>query len=503
MSHSLSPLLTDLYQITMAQAYYLNGREGGQASFSVSFRENPFNGGYIIASGIEEALDFLQDFGFSEGDIAYLASLKAGDGSVLFQPEFLEHLAELRFEGEVECVREGSLVFPREPVFKVSGPIEQCQLIETTVLNLINFSSLVSTKAMRCRLAAKGDRLLEFGLRRAQGPNGGITAARASYIGGFHASSNVIAGKRYGIPVAGTHAHSWVMSFESELEAFRAYAETSPNNVILLVDTYDTIQGVKNAIIVADEMKVRGEKPLGIRLDSGDLAWLSIQARELLDAAGHEDLAIYATNELDEYTIESLKNQGAKIDVWGVGTKLVTCADQPAMGGVYKLSAVQDESGTWQPRIKFSEQIYKMTFPGRHKVRRFVSAEGRYIGDMIYDPSVNDPNSSSTDAAVGSSARATAACMIDPFDSTRSKSFAPGTASIELLELAFKDGARIWEHESLEVSRARAIESIEHIDVTQTRLLNPHSYPVGLECELDELRHNLIKELRATSPKAE
>lgn len=483
MSIFVSPILTDLYQITMAQAYFLKGRHKISASFSLSFRENPFKGGYIIASGIEEALDFLGNFQFSENDLAYLDSLKASDGTKLFVQEFLDYLKTLRFSCDVECVREGSLVFPREPVFKVSGPILECQLVETTILNLINFSSLVSTKAMRCTLAAKGDRLLEFGLRRAQGPNGGLTAARASYVGGFHATSNALAGKIYDIPVAGTHAHSWVMSFFSELEAFRAYAETSSNNVVLLVDTYDSIQGVKNAITVAQEMRERGEKLIGIRLDSGDLAWISEQARSLLDEAGFEDVLIFATNELDEYTIESLKNQGAKIDVWGVGTRLVTAYDQPAMGGVYKLSAVKNEKGDWEPRIKFSEQLYKMTFPGFHSVRRFINDEGRFIGDMIYDANLNDPKGK--------------ACMIDPFDVTRRKFFDEGTKSVDILELAISAGTRCWESEKLSIARDRAAQSIASLDITQTRHLNPHSYPVGLEESLDELRRDLISEMRS------
>lgn len=476
-------MLTDLYQITMAQAYFLAGEDKKMTSFSVTFRENPFKGGYTIAAGIEPALEFIKNLSFSSDDIKYLAGLNAADGTAIFKPEFLKHLSDFKFTGTVECVDEGSLVFPREPIFKVTAPLIEAQLVETTVLNLINFASLVATKSMRCVLAAKGDQILEFGLRRAQGPDGGCTAARASYIGGAHATSNVLAGKLYNIPVAGTHAHSFVMAYSDELEAFRAWAKTSANNVVLLVDTYDTIEGIKNAIVVGLEMKARGESFAGIRIDSGDLAWFAKEARRMLDEAGLEKARIFASNELDEYTIKSLKDQSAPIDVWGVGTKLATAYDQPAMGGVYKLSAVQDDSGNWIPKMKISEQIYKMTIPGFHQVRRFFREDGSISGDMIFDPSIHEPKGESR--------------MFDPLDQTRCKRFEEGLHFEDILITQIKDGERVTKVSTIHESRARALSSITQLHESQLRFLNPHSYPVGVEEHLNDVRLELIKELRA------
>ncbi|RYF55329.1 MAG: nicotinate phosphoribosyltransferase, partial [Cytophagaceae bacterium] len=329
-------LLTDLYQVTMAYGYWKSGTAEKEAVFNLYFRKNPFGGGFTVACGLANAIGYVTHFGFTKKDLRYLRTLTGSDGEPLFETAFLDYLGALKLTVDIDAMPEGTVVFPNEPLVRVRGPILQCQLLETPLLNLINFETLIATKAARLRLVADTDTLLEFGLRRAQGVDGGMTASRAAYIGGCDATSNVLAGKHYDIPVRGTHAHSWVMSFDSELEAFETYADVLPNNVTLLVDTYDTIQGVRNAIEAGQRLRERGYRLSGIRLDSGDLAYLSIEARKLLDAAGFTDTAIVASNDLDETIINSLKQQGAKITVWGVGTKLVTAYDQPALGGVYK-----------------------------------------------------------------------------------------------------------------------------------------------------------------------
>ena len=325
-------LLTDLYQLTMAYGYWKSGKAEQEAVFNLYFRKHPFQGGFTIACGLSSVIDYLNEYRIDEEDLEYIGSLTGSDGKVLFETGFLDYLRTMEFKCSVNAIPEGTVVFPNEPLLRIQGPVLQCQLLETPLLNLINFQSLIATKAARMRLVANEDSLLEFGLRRAQGPDGGMTASRAAYIGGFDATSNVLAGKLYGIPVKGTHAHSWVMSFDDELESFETYARYMPNNVTLLVDTYDSIQGVKNAIIVGNQLRERGYELGGIRLDSGDLAYLSIEARKLLDDAGFQKTNIVASNDLDEYIMDSLKIQGAKINVWGIGTKLVTAFDQPALG---------------------------------------------------------------------------------------------------------------------------------------------------------------------------
>ena len=319
-------LLTDLYEITMAQGYWATGKTESEACFYVFFRDYPFKGGYAIACGMAQIAELLENWEITDEDIAYLQSIQAPGGGPLFEPSFLEYLKDMEMTVDVDAVEEGTVVFPVEPLVRVTGPIIQCQLLETALLNCVNFETLIATKAARVCREAEGP-VAEFGLRRAQGPNGGLLGARAAIIGGCASTSNVLAGERFNIPVSGTHAHSWVMSFDSELEAFREYARVSPKNCCLLVDTYDVF---------------KGEKLSGIRIDSGDLAWLSQQARKMLDDAGFSNVSIVASNDLDEYTISSLKAQGACIDSWGVGTKLITAYDHAALGGVYKLCAFRD-----------------------------------------------------------------------------------------------------------------------------------------------------------------
>jgi nicotinate phosphoribosyltransferase len=401
----------------------------------------------------------------------------------LFSERFLSWLSELTFTCDVDAVAEGTVVFPREPLLRVSGPIAQCQLVETALLNCINFQTLVATKAARVCLAARGDRVVEFGLRRAQGPDGGLSASRAAYIGGCAGTSNTLAGQRFGIPVSGTHAHSWVMAFASELEAFRAYAESMPNNVVFVIDTYDTLRGARNAVQVGLELRERGHELVGVRIDSGDLAWLSQRVRKILDDGGFPDAVIVASNELDEHLILSLKDQGAKIDVWGVGTKLATSWDQPALGGVYKLSAIRLAGGGWEPRIKLSEQTAKVTTPGVQNIRRYRDAFGRPAGDMVYDED---------SAPVGP------VIMVDPTDATRRKSFSADDAFTELLEPVLRGGTRVCASPPIESVRARALASVGELDPSITRFLNPHSYPVGLEEGLNELRTKLVHEARAS-----
>jgi nicotinate phosphoribosyltransferase len=340
-----SALLTDLYQLTMAYGYWKTGKADQEAAFHLIFRTHPFKGGFTLASGLEDSLRFLSGFRFEQPDLAYLAALKGNDTEPLFEAAFLEYLGRLRLKVDVDAVPEGTVVFPQEPLLRVRGPILQAQLIETALLNLVNFQSLIATKAARVCLAAQGDPVIEFGLRRAQGVDGALTAARAAYIGGCAGTSNVLAGRLWGIPVMGTHAHSWVMSFDDELASFNAYADALPNNCVFLVDTYGSLDGVRHAAEVGIRLEKQGHRLAGIRLDSGDLAYLSIEARKILDSSGFKDAAIVASNDLDEHLVASLKQQGAAINIWGVGTKLVTAYDQPALGGC--LQALGVAQGGW------------------------------------------------------------------------------------------------------------------------------------------------------------
>ena len=359
-------LLTDLYQLTMMQGYFKNNRND-TVVFDAFYRTNPSGNGFAIAAGLEQVIDYLKNLRFSPEDIEYLRSLH------IFDEDFLEYLTNFKFTGSVYAIPEGTVVFPKEPLLKVIAPIMEAQLIETAILNIVNHQSLIATKAARVVYAAKGDGVLEFGLRRAQGPDAGVYGARAAMIGGCVGTSNVLAGQKFGVPVSGTHAHSWIMSFPDEYTAFKKYADLYPNACILLVDTYDTLKsGVPNAIRVFKEMREAGI-PLtkyGIRLDSGDLAYLSKRARKMLDKAGFPDAVISASSDLDENLIDSLKAQGAEIKLWGVGTNLITSKDQPAFGGVYKLAAIKNADGTYTPKIKLSENTAKVTNPGNKTVYR-------------------------------------------------------------------------------------------------------------------------------------
>jgi nicotinate phosphoribosyltransferase len=473
-------LLTDLYQITMAYGYWKSGLFEREAAFHVTFRSNPFHGGYSVACGLAYVIDFLQSARFTESDVAYLDGLKGNDGQPLFDRGFLDHLLKLRFTLDVDAVPEGTVVFPNEPMLRVTGSILQAQLIETPLLNILNFQTLIATKAARVCQAARGEPVIEFGLRRAQGIDGAIAASRASYVGGCHGTSNVLAGKLFGIPVTGTHAHSWVMCFDDELEAFEAWAEAMPNNSVFLVDTYNTLQGVRHAAEVGKRLRERGHEMIGIRLDSGDLAYLSIEARKILDEAGFPKASILASNELDEHVISSLKDQGATIGVWGVGTRLATAYDQPALGGVYKLSAIRDSGKPWEHKIKLSEQTVKVSIPGVLQTRRFTE-HGECIGDAIYDTLLPVPEMFT---------------IIDPYDMTRRKRIAAGTPHGDLLVPVFRGGTSVYEMPSIQQSRQRTSDQLAMFHGGVKRFVNPHQYPVGLEKSLFDLRTELILKAR-------
>jgi nicotinate phosphoribosyltransferase len=470
-------LLNDLYQLTMAYGYWKLGVAQREAVFHLSFRKHPFSGGYSLACGLHSAIDFISQLRFDASDLEYLGTLTGNDDKPLFERGFLDHLGAMAFSCDVDAVPEGTVVFPHEPLIRVRGPILQAQVLETPLLTLVNFQTLVATKSARVCSATGGEPVLEFGLRRAQGVDGGISASRAAYVGGCAATSNVLAGKLFGIPVRGTHAHSWVMSFDSELEAFESYARAMPNNCVFLVDTYDTLQGVRHAVQVGKRLREQGHEMAGIRLDSGDLAWLSIEARKILDEAGFPKAAIVASNDLDENIIASLKQQGAKITVWGVGTKLVTAYDQPALGGVYKLSALRDSPGApWQYKVKLSEQKVKVSDPGILQVRRFRGPAG-FIADAIYDEptGIADPPT-----------------IVDPMDDTRHRSFPLGTSHEDLLVPIFRSGRQVYEAPTIEQVRSRAREQLASLDPSIKRFLNPHSYPVGYESGLNDLKRSLV-----------
>lgn len=474
MNHTMS-LLTDLYQLTMIYGYWKNGIADKHAVFQMFFRKNPFQGGYVVAAGLGPVLDYMSNLSFSDADIEYLSTLMGNDGERLFENDFLRFLRESIPELDVYAVPEGTFVFPHEPLLRVHGPLWQCQLVETALLNTINFQSLIATKAARICNAARGEPVLEFGLRRAQGVNGALSASRAAYIGGAAATSNVLAGAEYGIPVKGTHAHSWVMCFDNELEAFRAYADAMPNNCVFLVDTYDTIQGVKNAVKVGLELRGRGHEMIGIRLDSGDLAYLSTEARRILDDGGFPDAKIVASNDLDEHLINSLKGQDAEIRIWGVGTKLATAYDQPALGGVYKLAAIK-EGNVYIPKLKLSEQAVKTSNPGILQVRRFLD-DDRAAGDMIYDMK----SDCETDSIV----------MVDPMDPTRRKNMDQYKNSCNLLLPAMGHGVSMIT-DTLDDIRARREEQERLFHSGIRRLENPHQYPVGLEITLHSKKMEMI-----------
>jgi nicotinate phosphoribosyltransferase len=470
-------LLTDLYQLTMACGYWRRGLADREAVFHLTFRANPFRGGFTVAAGLATAIGYLENQRFTQSDTDYLATLHGNDGRPLFDAEFLATLRELRPACDVDAVPEGTAVFPHEPLVRVRGPLIEAQLLETPLLNLINFQTLIATKAARIVAAAGDEPVFEFGLRRAQGIDGSLSASRAAYLGGCAGTSNVLAGCLYGIPVKGTHAHSWVMCFDDEVQAFREYARAMPNNCLFLVDTYDTLEGVRHAVEVGRELRARGGTLVGVRLDSGDLAALSVAARRILDEGGFPDAAIFASNELDEHAIADLKARGAAVNIWGVGTRLVTGFDDPALGGVYKLAAIRSRGEDWQYKLKLSEEPAKGSTPGVLQVRRFRSAAGEAVGDAIYDelqPLVPRPT------------------LVDPLAADR-RMFVPADARGEdLLVPIFRGGRCVYELPTLEQTRGRLRGQLAMFPAGVRSLAKPQAYFAGLEEGLYDRKTRLI-----------
>ena len=482
--HSLV-LLNDLYQLTMAYGYWKSGLAEREAVFHLFFRRAPFGGGYAVVAGLAEAMDFIEHFAFDKEQRDYLATLTGNDGKPLFERAFLDALGEMRITCDLDAIPEGTVVFGQEPLVRVQGPIWQCQLLETPLLNLINFPTLIATKSARICRAAGDEPVVEFGLRRAQGIDGGLSASRSAYIGGCSGTSNVLAGKLFGIPVRGTHAHSWVMCFGDEREAFETYARALPNNCIFLVDTYDTLEGVRNAIQTGRWLRENGHEMVGVRLDSGDLAELSIAARKLLDEAGFPNARIVASNDLDEYQIETLHKTGSKITLWGVGTHLVTGGGQSALGGVYKLAAVRDldpltgQPGSWQHRIKLSEEPIKVTNPGIQQIRRFSDDQG-FVADAIYQPT-DPPGEKWT---------------IFPFHKPAPLTLPGNLTTTDLLVPIFRQGKQVYDPPSLKDTRQHCLKQVAQLNPDVARLHHPEPYPVGLEQNLHELKAKLMAEAK-------
>ena len=479
MSRNLT-LLTDLYELTMMQGYFERS-DSETVVFDMFFRSNPNQNGYSIAAGLEQVIDYIKGLNFTYDDVSYLRSLK------IFSDDFLHYLSGFHFSGDIYAIPEGTVVFPKEPLIKVVAPIMEAQLIETAILNIINHQSLIATKAARVVHAAAGDGVMEFGLRRAQGPDAGLYGARAAMIGGCIATSNVLAGELFDVPVRGTHAHSWVMSFPDEYTAFKTYANLYPNACTLLVDTYDTIKsGVPNAIKVFTEMREAGIelRNYGIRLDSGDLAYLSKKARKMLDEAGFENAVISASNDLDEHLIHSLKVQGAKITSWGVGTHLITSKDCPSFGGVYKLAAIKQEDGTFESKIKLSENTEKITNPGNKTVYRIYDKEtGKMRADLIcFADEVFDENED--------------LMLFDPNATWKKTLLEAGTYTMrELLKPVFIKGECFYESPSVMEIAAYCKEEKETLWDETKRLANPHRVYVDLSQKLYDEKQRLLNQM--------
>ena len=475
-------LMTDLYELTMMQGYFRNKDRNETVIFDAFYRNNPMDSGYSICAGLEQVIDYINNLHFEDNDIAYLRSLG------IFGEDFLEYLRGFHFSGDIYAIPEGSIMFPREPMIKVIAPIMEAQLVETAILNIINHQSLIATKTSRVCFAARGDGIMEFGLRRAQGPDAGTLGARAAMIGGCVGTSNVLAGQLFDVPVKGTHAHSWIMSFPDEYTAFKTYADMYPSACILLVDTYDTLKsGVPNAIRVFTEMREAGI-PLtfyGIRLDSGDLAYLSKKARKMLDEAGFPDAVISASNDLDEYLIDSLKVQGCKITSWGVGTHLITSKDWPSFGGVYKLAAIQNpQSGEFIPKIKLSENSEKITNPGNKKIYRIYEKDtGKIKADLIclvdetYDE--NEP-----------------LVLFDPNETWKKTKLLPGTYELrELMVHVFDHGNCIYHSPKVMDIRDYCQKELETLWEETRRLVNPHGVYVDLSQKLYDMKISLLNQM--------
>ncbi|MDB8821014.1 nicotinate phosphoribosyltransferase [Peptostreptococcus anaerobius] len=470
-------MLTDLYQLTMMNGYYKKGVENDTAVFDVFFRKNVCEGGYTIVCGIEEIVHYINNLSFNEHDLDYLRSLN------LFDEDFIGFLRDFKFTGDIYAVEDGSVMFPGEPIIVVKAPLYQAQLVETAILSIVNFMTLIATKASRVCNAAGGDPVLEFGLRRAQGPEAGLYGAKAAIIGGCTGTSNVLTGKMFGVPVAGTHAHSWVQKFDSELEAFRAYAQTYPDSCLLLIDTYNVLEsGIKNALIVFDELRAKGFEPIGVRLDSGDLTYLSKEVRKILDDAGYPNAKITASNDLDEYTIISLKQEGAAIDSWGVGTKLITSYDYPSLGGVYKLAATTNREGILEPKIKISENPEKINNPGFKKVVRIYNNNEKCEADLIM---LDDETIDETKPLE----------IFDPVYTWKRRVYENYTIR-ELLKPLFLEGKLVRERKSVYEVKEYAKKELSSMWDQYKRIKNPHIYKVDLSQKLWDMKNDLIASKR-------
>lgn len=473
-------LLTDLYEMTMMQGYFKSNNHD-IAVFDAFYRKNPCDGGYAVCAGLEQVIEYIKNLHFSDADIAYLRSLN------IFDEDFLTYLKTFHFSGDIYAIPEGTLIFPREPIVKVIAPIMEAQLIETALLNIINHQSLIATKAARVCYAAGADGVMEFGLRRAQGPDSGTYGARAAVIGGCKGTSNVLAGQLFDVPVLGTHAHSWIMSFPDEYTAFLTYARLYPSACILLVDTYDTLKsGVPNAIRVFTEMRNDGI-PLsyyGVRIDSGDLAYLSKQIRRMLDEAGFPDAVISASNDLDEYLIESLKLQGAAITSWGVGTNLITAKDNPAFGGVYKMAALKDADGNFIPKIKISENSEKITNPGNKTVYRIYDKEtGKIRADLIClaDETFDEKNDMN---------------LFDPSEPWKKTKIPGGTYTLrELLVPVFSGGTCVYRSPKVMDIQSACTKEKDTIWDETKRFVNPSRIYVDLSDKLYQLKNELLNQM--------
>ena len=471
-------LLTDLYELTMMQGYFENEDVNQTVIFDMFYRANPEGNGYAICAGLEQVIDYIKNLHFTEDEIAYLKGLG------MFKPAFLDYLRDFRFTGDIYAIPEGTVIFPREPLVKVIAPIMQAQLVETAILNIINHQSLIATKTARIVRAAQGDGVMEFGCRRAQGPDAAIYGARAAIIAGCVGTSNVLCGQMFNVPVSGTHAHSWIMSFQDELSAFRAYAKLYPDACILLIDTYDTLDsGLPHAIQVFKELREQGIKPkrYGIRMDSGDLAYLSKKVKAALDAEGFTDAIISASNDLDEGLIGSLKAQGATINSWGVGTNLITSKDCPAFGGVYKLAAIWNETERqFVPKIKISENAEKITNPGDKKIYRIYDLEGMIVADLI---ALADEEFSSEDPLL----------LFDPIE-TWKKTLLPGGSYTmrELLIPVFRNGECVYESPTVMEIQKRCRKELNTLWEESKRFEYPHQTYVDLSRKLWNLKNNLL-----------
>ena len=474
-------LLTDLYELTMMQGYFKNKDQNEIVIFDAFYRNNPCDGGYAISAGLEQIIDYIKNLRFEEEDITYLRSLG------IFEEDFLAYLADFKFSGDIYAIPEGTIMFPREPMIKVIAPIMEAQLVETAILNIMNHQSLIATKASRICYAAKGDGIMEFGLRRAQGPDAGTQGARAAVSGGCGGTSNVLCGQLFDVPVKGTHAHSWIMSFPDEYTAFKTYANMYPSSCILLADTYDTLKsGVPNAIRVFKEMREAGI-PLtnyGIRLDSGDLAYLSKKARKMFDEAGFPDAVIAASNDLDEFLIDSLKTQGAKITSWGVGTHLITSKDCPSFGGVYKLAAIRDKDGNFIPKIKLSENTEKVTNPGNKTIYRIYEKEsGKIKADLIC---LSEEHFDEKDPLL----------LFDPLEPWKKTHLEGGTYTLrELLVPVFLQGKCVYTSPKTMEIRDYCQKELDTLWEETRRLVNPHEVYVDLSQKLYDMKIELLNQM--------